>query len=190
MGGEEIGRVRRAESSGRPSRFPCRRDTALSSAARRPRAKSSDSRSASGHAPSPGALGPFDQQHAVAEHAFEPELGDLAGSLDPVEVDMPQRRVERLHRAGRWRSSGWALRPRGRAPRASPARARSCRRRAGPTARSRRRRGASARAAAPTARGVGFVWPGSLRRARNGQGDGRALRPASNSARPSRHAPR
>ena len=96
-------------------------------------AKSSDRRSASGHAVRPARSGHSTSSTASAG-GIEPELLDLRRILDPVEIDVPHRRVELLigldDREARARHLALMAerRDEARAP------ARSCRRRAARTA--------------------------------------------------------
>ena len=96
-------------------------------------AKSSDRRSASGHASAPARSGHSTSSTASAG-SVRAEFLELRRILDPVQIDVPHRRDRDPHRAGRSRSSGSALRPRARARREIRAPASSCRPRAGPTA--------------------------------------------------------
>ena len=57
--------------------------------------KSSDRRSASGHASVAGSFGPFDQQDSVGGRV-EAQFLDLGRILDPIKIDMPDWRVEFL----------------------------------------------------------------------------------------------
>ena len=136
---------------------------------------SSDKRSAVGPRARPRLARAIRRPARRRRGRVEAKLVEFGRMLDAIEIGVPQRRGRALHRAGRWRSSGSALRRRGRARRAARARAWSCRRRAGLDQRRRRRREARRASAAPAARGRGFVGEDHCGAARDGQRHRRAL---------------